>query len=40
MVLPILVQIELQQQQYHHEQLDLNFDNLVQKAKQNHLRTD
>jgi hypothetical protein len=40
MVLPILVQIELQQQQYHREQLDLNFDNLVQKAKQNYLRTD
>jgi hypothetical protein len=33
MVSPNLVQVKLLQQQDHHEQHDLNFDNLVQKAR-------
>lgn len=38
MALPILVQVELQQQQHHHEQHDLNFDNLGRKALKKKVR--
>jgi hypothetical protein len=34
MVLPNLVEVKFLQQQYHHEQHDLNFDNLGQKAEE------